>query len=219
MLVTACGILLESGLRAKPPVERYRAPPRSSTGDQNAHVGVGTENEESIPLTERARVDAGVARRLAAVPGVRARDRRQVVPARVLARGAAIPGPTGHQTSAHPWSTAALTPYALRAGRAPRAPGELVVDAGLAPAGTCTSASACASPPTGPAEPDTVVGIARRGTAVQRQRVVFVTDAEAARLAGHPGRVDAIGVLAAPGTDRAPLASACARRRRPRPAS
>ena len=206
VLVMACGVLLESGLRAKAPVERYRGADAVVTGDQNAHVGLGTENEESIPLPERARVDSGLARRLAATPGVRAAIADVAIPARVLSGGVAVPGPNGHLTSAHPWSTAALTPYALRAGRAPSAPGEVVVDAGLAARGGLRVGRHVRLAATGPAESATVVGIAAPPTAVERQAVVFVSDAEATRLAGHPGRVDAIGVVAAAGTDRAALA-------------
>ncbi len=40
------------------------------------------------------------------------------------------------------------------------------------------------------------------------QAAIFLTDTEAARLAGHPGRVDAIGVLAAPGFDVSRLRAA-----------
>ena len=40
------------------------------------------------------------------------------------------------------------------------------------------------------------------------RRVVFLTDPEAARLAGHPGRVDAIGILAGRGFDPARLRTA-----------
>src|SRR5260370_27324289 len=81
-LVMACGVLLESGLRAKAPVERYRGTDVVVTGDQNAHVGVGTENEESVLLLERARVGAGLEARLAATPGVPAAVSDGSLPAR-----------------------------------------------------------------------------------------------------------------------------------------
>jgi putative ABC transport system permease protein len=51
----------------------------------------------------------------------------------------------------------------------------------------------------------TVVGIARARRPVAGPPAIFLTDAGAARLAGHPGRVDAIGVLARPGFDAARL--------------
>ena len=54
----------------------------------------------------------------------------------------------------------------------------------------------------------TVVGVARPRHLVRRQTAIFLTDAEAARLAGHPGTVDAIGVLAAPGFDASRLRAA-----------
>jgi putative ABC transport system permease protein len=54
---------------------------------------------------------------------------------------------------------------------------------------------------TEPAGTVTVVGVARPEHPVSEQASIFVTDAEATRLAGHPGRVDAIGILAAPGVD------------------
>src|SRR5215216_4862708 len=43
---------------------------------------------------------------------------------------------------------------------------------------------------------------------VRRQAAIFLTDREALRVAGHPGRVDAIGVLAAPGFDASRLQTA-----------
>jgi putative ABC transport system permease protein len=43
---------------------------------------------------------------------------------------------------------------------------------------------------------------------VGQQVAIFLTDAEATRIAGHPGRVDAIGMLAAPGFDAARLRKA-----------
>ena len=52
------------------------------------------------------------------------------------------------------------------------------------------------------------MGIARPRHRVSHETAIFLTDAEAARLAGHPGRVDAIGVLAGPGFDAARLHAA-----------
>jgi putative ABC transport system permease protein len=54
----------------------------------------------------------------------------------------------------------------------------------------------------------TVVGVAHPRHSVGQQTAVFLTDAEAARLAGHPGLVDAIGVLAGPGFDASRLDAA-----------
>src|SRR2546429_10032162 len=61
---------------------------------------------------------------------------------------------------------------------------------------------------TGPARTVTVVGVARPRHPVSQQTAIFLTDAEATRLAGHPGRVDAIGVLAVPRLDAGRLGAA-----------
>ena len=75
---------------------------------------VGADHD--VPLGERARVDSALAARLAAVPGVRAAIADVSVPARL----------GGRDSVAHGWSSAALTPYVLSAGRAPARPGEVV---------------------------------------------------------------------------------------------
>ena len=90
----------------------------------------------------------------------------------------------------------------LTAGRPPAGPGE-VVTGYPATLGTRLTLAA-----TGPARTVTVVGVARPRHPVSQQTAIFLTDAEATRLAGHPGRVDAIGVLAAPGFDAGRLRAA-----------
>src|SRR4051795_11608920 len=109
-LVMAGGMPLEAALRTHPPVERYAGATAVVTGQQI----VGKDHD--VPLRERARVDSALAARLAAVPGVRAAIGDVSVPAQVGGRPAA----------AHGWSSAALTPYTLSAGRAPARPGEVV---------------------------------------------------------------------------------------------
>ena len=52
---------------------------------------------------------------------------------------------------------------------------------------------------TEPARTVTVVGIAHARSTPHGAELIFLTDSEAARLAGHPGRVDAIGILRGPG--------------------
>jgi putative ABC transport system permease protein len=178
-LSMAWGMQLESILRTHAPVERYAAATAVVTGQQT----VGGDNH--VLLGERARVSSALAARLAAVPGVRAAIADVSVPARLGDRGAI----------AHGWSSAALTPYVLTAGRPPTRPGE-VVTGYPAELGARVPLAA-----TGPARIVTVVGVARPRHPVTQQTAIFLTDAEATRLAGHPGRVDAIGVLAAPGFD------------------
>src|SRR5215217_2241428 len=185
-LVVAGGMPLESALRSHPPVERYAAAAAVVTGQQV--VG----GEEAVPLGERARVDSALASRLGAVPGVRAAIADVSAPARLGGRDAV----------AHGWSSAPLTPYALSAGRSPAAPSE-VVTGYPAPLGAKLRLAS-----TEAARTVSVVAVSRNRRPVRRQAAIFLTDGEAARLAGHPGRVDAIGVLAAPGFDTSRLRAA-----------
>src|SRR4051812_10493967 len=111
-LVMACATLLQAGLQSKPPVERY-AGAIVVTGDQNAHFNVGTENADSTPLYERVRIPANLADAVAQVPGVGAVAADTGVDATVLGPRGIVPGPGGHATELHPWSTAALTPFRL----------------------------------------------------------------------------------------------------------
>jgi len=186
VLSMAWGMQLESILRTHPPVERYAGTTAVVTGQQRA----GTDHD--APLGERARVSSALTARLAAVPGVRAAIGDVSVPARLGDRAAV----------AHGWSSAALTPYVLSAGRPPARPGEVVTGYPAALGERLPLAA------TEPARTVTVVGVARPLHPVSQQTAIFLTDAEATRLAGHPGRVDAIGVLAAPGFDVSRLRAA-----------
>src|SRR2546423_6347277 len=186
VLATAWGMQLDSILRSHTPVERYGAATAVVTGEQR----VGTDHD--VFLSERNRVSSALTARLAAVPGVRAAIGDVSVPARLGATA----------TYAHGWGSAALTPYVLSAGRAPARPGEVVTGYPAALGARLALASSER------VRTVTVVGVARPGHPVSLQTAIFLTDAEAARLAGHPGRVDAIGVLAGPGVDPSRLRAA-----------
>src|SRR5689334_11624134 len=186
VLSMAWGMQLESILHTHPPVERYAGAAAVVTGQQKAGV------DHDVLLGERARASSALIARLAAVPGVRAAIGDVSVPA----------GLGGRAAVAHGWSSSALTPYVLSAGHPPAGPDE-VVTGYPAPLGTRLPLAA-----TGPARTVTVVGVAQPRHPVSQQTAIFLTDAEATRLAGHPGRVDAIGVLAAPGFDAGRLGAA-----------
>src|SRR5689334_16974971 len=192
VLSMAWGMQLESILGTHAPVERYAAATAVVTGQQQTGDG-----HHDVLLGERARVSSALTARLAAVPGVRAAIGDVSVPALL----------GGTPVTAHGWGSAALAPYVLTAGQPPAGPGEVVTSY---PAALGTRLSLAAA---GPARTVTVVGVARARRPVSQQAVpppmaIFLTDAEATRLAGHPGLVDAIGVLAGPGFDVARLRAA-----------
>src|SRR3954470_22131374 len=183
VLTTACGMQLESVLRGHAPVERYAGASAVVTGQQI----VGPDHD--VPLSERARVSSGLTSRLAAVPGVQATIGDVSVSVRL----------GGREAVAHGWGSAQLTPYVPSRGRAPARPGEVVAGYGVALGARLSLTS------TEAARKVTVVGVARPRHRVSQQTAIFVTDAEAQRLGGHPGRVDAIGVLRGPGFDASRL--------------
>ncbi|MFI0412032.1 FtsX-like permease family protein [Actinomadura sp. 3N508] len=181
MLVGACGVLLESALRAHAPVERFGGAAAVVTGPQSVErrmKRLGSEPEaESRPLTERARVPVAAAARLRAVPGVRDVVADVSFPV-VLPSGRAVTG--------HGWESAALRPYRLSAGRAPRAPDEVVLGraAGARPGETLRLQTSGAS------RPYRVVGVAGDGP-----DAAFFTTPTATALYGHPGRADALALI------------------------
>jgi putative ABC transport system permease protein len=177
VLTVAWGMQLESILRAQAPVERYAAAAAVVTGQQKA----GSDHD--VMLTERARVNSDLTARLAALPGVRAAIGDVSVPVLIGNRPAV----------AHGWGSAALTPFVLTSGRAPDGPAEVVTSQPVALGTRLSFAS------TEPVRTVTVVGVAQPRHPVTQQTAIFLTDTEAARLAGHPGQVDAIGVLPGPG--------------------
>ncbi|HEX2313651.1 MAG TPA: FtsX-like permease family protein [Thermomonospora sp.] len=187
-LVAACGVLLETGLRGGVPTERYAGTPVVVSADQNLHWTKhkkGKTKVKSKPLTERAWLDASVTERLRPVPGIAAVVPEVVFPATVLAPGHA-------PAWGHAWDSARLTPYTLREGRPPAAPNEVVLASHTGTrVGEVVTVQA-----TGVPTRYRVVGMASGGPPS-----VFFSAAEARRLAGHEGKVTAIGVLPRPGTD------------------
>ena len=133
---------------------------------------------KNATLPERVRVDAALADRLRAVPGV----------TKVVGE-VSFPVQLGTASAlGHAWDSAALTPYALT-GEAPK-PGEVVVDAdmGIA-AGTTLPVAAH-----GTIGQYRVSGVAKAPQSM-RDPALFFAASDAERLSGHPGQFDAIGVF------------------------
>ncbi|WP_242427786.1 FtsX-like permease family protein [Streptomyces sp. Root431] len=165
-------------------VERYAAAPVVVAGDQEVSwttdPPVSEPTTVSAGLTERVRIPSAAVDVLREVPGVRAAVPDDTFVVRGTGAGTPAETYTGRS-----WEAASLAPYKLLDGREPRKAAEVVVGAGSgAGAGVRVGETVAGR---------TVVGVADGPAAL------YVTAPEARRLAGHPGAVDAVGVLAEPG--------------------
>ncbi|WP_409237307.1 FtsX-like permease family protein [Streptomyces sp. PA5.6] len=179
LIVAACGILLETGLRASVPTERYAGAPVVAASNQSVHFVAGSgdsKSESDVPLPDQARVDDSLVAKAGAVPG-----------ARTAVPDVTFPVKSGDKdVTAHGWGSTAFTGEKLTAGRAPH-PGEVVLAAPGASVGDRTTLTTADGPRT-----FRVSGtVGAKGTAP----TAWFADSEAVRISGHPGRVDAIAVL------------------------
>ncbi|MGY0024033.1 ABC transporter permease [Streptomyces sp. YJ-C3] len=174
LIVSACGILLETGLRASVPAGRYAGAPVVAAADQRAHyvTGSGEDREdEAVPLPDRARLDDALVAKAASAPGARRAVADITFP--VQRDGASV--------TAHNWGSTAFTGDRLTAGRAPGT-GEVVLSgARVGDRVTLTT-------------PEGERTYRVSGTA-QTPASAWFTDSEALGASGHPGRIDAIAVL------------------------
>ncbi|WP_055698255.1 MULTISPECIES: FtsX-like permease family protein [Streptomyces] len=191
LIVTACGILLETGVRASVPPTRYAGAPVVAAADQSVHFVTGSgdsRSESTSPLPDRARIDDSLVARAAAVPGARTAVADVTFPVRSGAK----------EVTAHGWGSTAFTGEKLATGRAPH-PGEVVLAAPGASVGDHTTLTTADGPR------DFRVS----GTVKGRQGAptAWFADSEAVRVSGHPGKVDAIAVLPEDGVTAAALKS------------
>ncbi|MGW7407515.1 FtsX-like permease family protein [Streptomyces sp. NPDC054833] len=203
-LITACGTLLDTGLRGTIRTERYAAAPVVVSADQNVHQttvkhkkGKTKIKHKAKRIAERAWLPAGLERTLAGTPGV-----ARVVPELTFLAEPLTPAGTGGRTAyGHAWDSAALTPYRLTAGTAPKTATDLVVDRYLAARAHLRPGDHLTVQSTRSPRSYRISGIAAPATDVRHQTSLFFSSAEARRLAAHPGQVTAYGVLPAKGTD------------------
>ncbi|MFB7496697.1 FtsX-like permease family protein [Streptomyces sp. NPDC056161] len=215
LVVSACGILLETSLRATVPPERYAMAPVVVAADQYVRVATGSgedREEEATPLPDTARVDTGLAARAAEAQGAATAVADFTFPVRAAHEGAGtgareLPVEGGVLT-AHGWGSHTFTGTALTTGSAPRE-GEVVLDAGTARAAK-TAVGGTARLRTAAGQRDfRISGIAEAGpgdTTRDAGALAWFADTQAPTLAGHPGRADAIAVLAEHGADADTLA-------------
>ncbi|MFF7473524.1 FtsX-like permease family protein [Streptomyces sp. NPDC008092] len=127
-LITATGVLAESGLRSQLPPGRLGGADVVVAADQEYRVS----GDLPIALPERATVPAGLTARLARLPGVTLAVGDLGFPAAVTdPRGRLLPPADGQDPAAagHGWSSTKLLAGARVEGRAPAAPAEVAVAA------------------------------------------------------------------------------------------
>ncbi|GGW20544.1 ABC transporter permease [Streptomyces capoamus] len=203
-LITACGTLLDTGLRGTIRTERWAAAPVVVSADQYVHrttvkhkKGKTKVKHKAKPIAERAWLAGNLRGTIARTPGV-----ARVVPELTFLAQPLTPAGTGGRTAyGHAWDSAALTPYRLTAGRAPAAADDLVIDGDLAARARLRPGDRLTVQSTRAPHRYRITGIATPATAVRHQTSLFFSAAEARRLAGHPGEVTAFGVLTAKGAE------------------
>ncbi|MFG2717707.1 FtsX-like permease family protein [Streptomyces sp. NPDC048416] len=210
-LITACGTLLETGLRGRIVTERYAAAPLIVSADQNVHQttvekkkGKTKVKHKEKPMPERAWLPESTLRTVRAVPGVKAAVPELTFMARPLTRG-----DTSGASYGHSWGSAALTPFELTQGHAPVADTDLVIDQGLATRAHLRPGDRLSVQSTQSPQPYTITGIAVPPAGLLRQQTsLFFSTAEATRLAARPGQITTIGVTPTTGTSEVQLAAA-----------
>ncbi|MEV8315674.1 FtsX-like permease family protein [Streptomyces sp. NPDC059900] len=215
-LITACGTLLETGLRGTIRTERYAAAPVVVSADQNVHKttvkhkkGKTKVKHKAKPIAERAWLPDGVADKVRAAPGV-----GKVIPELTFLAVPLAPGagdPADRPAYGHAWESAALTPFRLVDGAAPRATGDLVIDRALAERARLKRGDRLTVQSTQAPRSYRITGVAApAGGDLAHQTSLFFSAAEAERLAAHPGRITTLGVVPAKGTGTADLKKAVA---------
>ncbi|KNB50576.1 ABC transporter permease [Streptomyces caatingaensis] len=204
-VVTACGVLLQTGLTARIAPERYRHTPVVVAGDTHVRITTGHGDNRATseaPTPERARVATGLAARIRALPGVAAAVPDLSFPVRP---GAGTTAPAADWTG-RPYATAGLDTAAgtaaLTEGRAPRA-GEVVLDAASARSARLATGDRVALAAPGGTATYRVSGLAPEAGGGP---AAWFADTTADRLSGHPGTADAIAVRPRPGVTAAALA-------------
>jgi len=202
-LITACGTLLDTGLRGTIRTERYAASPVVVSADQYVRrttvkhkKGKTKVKHKAKPIAERAWLPESLETTLARTPGV-----SRVIPELTFLAQPLTPAGTGGRTAyGHSWDSAALTPYRLVTGSTPRAATDLVIDRDFAWRARLRPGDRLTVQSTQAPRVYRITGIAAPTTPVHHQTSLFFSAGEARRLAAHPGQVTAFGVLPAKGT-------------------
>ncbi|WP_405585910.1 FtsX-like permease family protein [Streptomyces sp. NBC_01092] len=128
-LITATGVLAESGLRSQLPADRLAGADVVVSTDQNYHPA----GDLPIALPERGTVPAKLVSDLSRLPGVTKAVGDVGFPAALVdARGRVVPSSEEPQTAGHGWSSTGLLTDPKVQGDAPARSGEVAVDSATA---------------------------------------------------------------------------------------
>jgi putative ABC transport system permease protein len=159
-------------------------------------------------FSERGTLDAGLVDSIAAVDGVAAAAPQIEGDGRIVGADGDPLGGNGPPTVAANWiEDDQLNPYDLAEGRAPAAPGEVVIDRASAESGDLAVGDTTTVRTPTPVDV-TVVGIATFGSADSQGPVTyaaFTTEFAEQVLMAEPGRASGIAVAAEPGVSQAEL--------------
>jgi putative ABC transport system permease protein len=189
-VVTACGGLMESGLRAGMPTVRYAAADLVVGGRASIPGG---DPDEVLP--ERVGVPLTLADRLAGVRGV-----AEVVPDRIVP--VHVPADPDNAVRGHGWASAAFASLPLRSG-APPEPGQVVIDAGLADRTGLDLGSSITLGTREGAVDYRVAAITAGAAPPGRPGAVYFAETEVARLAPDPDQAAALLLRLAAGSPAA----------------
>ncbi|MFD4561038.1 FtsX-like permease family protein [Streptomyces sp. NPDC058469] len=194
-LITATGVLAESGLRSHLPAGRLAGASVVVAADQEFHP----PGDLALALPERRRIPAQLVGELGELPGVTAAVGDIGFPAALVdAHGRVVPASSEDpQVSGHGWSSTKLLASARVEGSAPTGSGEVAVD-------SATAAAAGIKP----GDRVQVVVNSRPASAYRVSAVVntpgagvYFADKTAVGLSGLSGRVDLVGLRTAPGAE------------------
>ncbi|MDL5199069.1 FtsX-like permease family protein [Streptomyces sp. ALI-76-A] len=208
-VISACGVLLESGLRSALPPERYEKAPVVVAGRQSVDLDVrsadGTAYRSSRPLPERPRLDASLALDLAAVDGVASVVPDRGATVRLLDGDRVVTGANGAVPQAHTWRSRVLGGFRLAEGHGPQGSRQVVLDTDLAArAGLRTGDDVRLMAASTPLTFEVAGLVSLDDGRTPRQSVLFASAAAMKRLVPRfDASVDAFGVFTAPGVPSA----------------
>ncbi len=205
-LITACGFLLETGIRGDVNADRLAGVPIIVAADQNISVthGAGDDQETfEAGATERRRIEADLVSIVAATPGVLSAVGEVSFSAHLLDRFGDPIEPSAHSVSwGHSWNSAAATSFSIVAGHEPTTPTEIAIDHALSRAAGVDVGDTISVVANGTVINATVSAtLGHAPEQLEHQTAIFFATDTAQHLYGHPGQVDLITVLVAPGHD------------------